>query len=287
MTCSITYPAAGGDGAVDGNDNLVSCCGDWLRPAGTAGPCKVYAKIYPTTGPVDANPIPGNPDFTEGTLVPDPNGDSGTFHFNESGIPGAGTGGTYRVKIWITADDVNFEPFGPRSFDGCVYGDSDCDSPHCLSDPEMPAGGDDNVIDQIAPVKYHLGPDQRIVELFEVAKSLGAGELAFKPVELTYSLSDSSPARAVWLAAGLEQPNALRLEVKRGSCGCLTATLSAQRVSEAGIEPALRWRSEEFSLVGGGVLEAISPRGQCAGGCLRVSVPPAKKAGLGKKPQHR
>jgi hypothetical protein len=283
MTCSITYPAANSDGAVDDDGQLVSCCGQWLRPVGSSPDveCVIYGKVYPATGTVDPNPDPDT--FARATLLPSPTDDSGTFHFNGSPLPGATQGVAGRVKLWITTDDVHFEPFGPRSFVGCVYGAGDCDSPPCLEEVGVPA--DDNVIDQIAPVEYRVEPDQRTVNLFDVAKSHRAGKLAFESISLTYSLPDSSPSLAVWIAGGVKDPSALRLEVKRGSCGCLTSTLYLLRKTEHSVEPAVRWRSEHFNLIYGGVLEAISTKGKKVGGCLRVSVPPAKEKGRGEKAQ--
>jgi hypothetical protein len=248
MSCLINYPTAMGDGAVDADGFLVSCCGDWLRPNtwDSTAPCRIVGKIYPAGAAVDMTP----PALTEGTLLPHNMASGGTFHFNTSLIPDAVVGVTNQIKVWLqNLDTGEYVADGPVNFIGCVYGDPDCDSPYCL---------DSMAIDKPAPLEYRVGPDLRAIALIgETSKAWKQGDLKFDGIKLDYSLSLSTPSRAVWEAAGdSEQSPVLRLEVTRSTCG-FTATLYLLQLSKRGVEPARRWRSKRFNLARGGALHAI------------------------------
>src|SRR5262245_14312451 len=120
MSCSISYPTASGPGAVDGGIYLVSCCGQWSRPAGwdPTDRCRIYGKVYPDGVGVDT----GRPnDAVEGNIWPYDTATGGDYDFNSSLLPNATAGAPNQIKVWlVNIDSGQYTSFGPRHFAGCV-----------------------------------------------------------------------------------------------------------------------------------------------------------------------
>ncbi|HEX5104302.1 MAG TPA: hypothetical protein VFV87_10850 [Pirellulaceae bacterium] len=271
MTCTITYPQT--HGATNGS-NLITACGTWNRPLGSAtpSPIRVFGKLY-TSGPVDAKPPP---DAVPATVNPLNHQDvsNGTWHFNANPLPGAVIGASRTLMIWITADNAScFDPATPQTFTCCDATSAGCPSAPCLGESTpapAPAGcADLTVIRTIAPRSYQVGLADAVVEMIHTAKA--SSRFQFPNVMLDFSLEHSTKDRAVWAGRGLVADVSLFLAVTRTSCGGLCAELTLQRLVPRGVPAPLIWESLKFDLVKGGTL--ISMHGDPSSASVLVITP--------------
>jgi hypothetical protein len=214
----------------------------------------------PATGPV------------EGHLLPSDDADSGTFHFNDSNLCGAAAGATWRLRLWLVHQATgNEHPSAVREFIGCASGDPNCDSPPCASEETPPEYCETELAIALpAPVQYQVGIDEGIKQLFRSAAHATAQKMPELPrMTLTYSIQDSTPVRAVWSANPAPDRWALRLEVKRGKCGCYIATLYVLSIADT-VAPPIRWRSNRFVLQQGGSLKGIDANGREREGAVSI-----------------